>query len=50
MQCSHELYNFMIILLITFTLGAITGILFYHNNVAKISKKEEEAKKFFEKK
>lgn len=37
----------MIILLITFTVGVIAGILFYHNNVAKISKKEEEAKKFF---
>jgi len=38
----------MITLLITFSLGVIGGILFYHNNVAKISKKEDEAKKFFD--
>jgi hypothetical protein len=40
----------MIILLITFTAGVLTGIFFYHNNVAKVSKKSEEAKKFFDKK
>ena len=34
----------MIILLITFTAGVITGILLYRNNVTKLQKAEDKGK------